>query len=139
VKFAIGLMLLSIAYVAMIFGALEADRVGLAKPHWLLIMYTMVTMGELCLSPVGLSMVTKLSPARYTSLMMGLYFGTYFVSNLAAGYLASFSKKIEDGEVFTLIGGQADFFLALSVVPAIIGLLVLALSPILKRMMHGLH
>ena len=111
----------------------------MAQPHWLLIMYTMVTMGELCLSPVGLSMVTKLSPARYTSLMMGLYFGTYFVSNLAAGYLASFSKKIENGEVFTLIGGQADFFLVLAVVPAIIGLIVLALSPIIKRMMHGLH
>ncbi len=139
VKFAMGLMLLSVAYVAMIGGALQADSAGLAQPHWLLIMYTMVTMGELCLSPVGLSMVTKLSPARYTSLMMGLYFGTYFVSNLAAGYLASFSKKIENGEVFTLIGGQADFFLVLAVVPAIIGLLVLAVSPIIKRMMHGLH
>ena len=139
VKFAIGLFLLSAGYLVMIFGAFEVQRAGLAQPHWLLIMYTMVTWGELCLSPVGLSMVTKLSPARYTSMMMGLYFATYFVSNLAAGYLASFSKKIEDGEIFTLIGGQADFFLVLSIVPAIVGLLVLALSPVLKRMMHGLH
>lgn len=115
------------------------DKVGLAEAHWLLLLYTMVTWGELCLSPVGLSMVTKLSPARYTSLMMGLYFGTYFIANLAAGYLAAFSTKIAAGKVFTLIGGQADFFVFLAVVPFAVGVIVLLISPVLKRMMHGLH
>jgi dipeptide/tripeptide permease len=53
--------------------------------------------------------------------------------------VAAFSKKVEAGEVFTLIGGQADFFLFLFVVPMVVGLVVLALSPIIKKMMHGLH
>jgi POT family proton-dependent oligopeptide transporter len=139
VKFGIGLMLLSLGYVVMIFGALQADRQGLAGPQWLLFVYGLHTCGELCLSPVGLSMVTKLSPARCTSLMMGLYFGTWFLSNLAAGYVASFSEKVAAGKVFTLIGGQADFFLFLFVLPLVVGVVVLALSPAIKRMMHGLH
>jgi len=115
------------------------DKVGLAEAHWLLLLYTMVTWGELCLSPVGLSMVTKLSPARYTSVMMGLYFGTYFISNLTAGYVAAFANKVARGDVFTLIGGQADFFLFLVIVPLVVGLVVLAISPVIKKMMHGLH
>lgn len=139
VKFAIGLMMLGLGYVVMIFAALQADAAGKAGPHWLLLMYTMVTWGELCLSPVGLSMVTKLSPARYTSLMMGLYFASYFISNLTAGYLAAFSKKVAAGEVFTLIGGQADFFLFLFAMPLVVGIIVLTLSPAIKKMMHGLH
>jgi POT family proton-dependent oligopeptide transporter len=115
------------------------DKVGLAGPHWLLLLYTFMTWGELCLSPVGLSMVTRLSPARYTSVMMGLYFGTYFVANLTAGYVAAFSSRIEKGDVFTMVGGQADFFLLCALVPFVIGLIVLALSPKLNRMMHGLQ
>ena len=115
------------------------EKVGLAGPHWLLIMYAMVTLGELCLSPVGLSMVTKLSPARYTSVMMGLYFATYFVANLTAGYVAAFANKVARGDVFTLIGGQADFFVFLVIVPLIVGIVVLALSSVIKKMMHGLH
>ena len=139
VKFAIGLMMLGLGYVVMIFAALQADAAGKAGPHWLLLMYTMVTWGELCLSPVGLSMVTKLSPSRYTSLMMGLYFASYFISNLTAGYLAAFSSKVAAGEVFTLIGGQADFFLFLFAMPLLVGIIVLTLSPAIKKMMHGLH
>ena len=84
-------------------------------------------------------MVTKLSPARCTSQMMGLYFGTWFLSNLAAGYVASFSERVAAGEVFTLIGGQADFFLFLFVLPLVVGVIVLAVSPVIKRMMHGLN
>ena len=134
-------MLLSLGYVVMIFGALEAHRSGLAGPQWLLFMYTLVTWGELCLSPVGLSMVTKLSPARYTSMMMGLYFGTYFVSNLTAGYVASYAQKfVERGEAGEgLLAGQADFFLFLFAVPLVVGIVVLVLSSVIKKMMHGLH
>ncbi len=141
VKFSLGLLLMSAGYVAMIFGALQAHAAGKAGPHWLLITYVVVTWGELCLSPVGLSMVTKLSPARYTSMMMGLFFFFIALANLSAGYFASFSESFarrgEAGEGW--LAGQADFFLILAVVPGVVGLVVLALSPALKRMMHGLH
>lgn len=141
VKFAIGLMLLSLGYLVMVFGALEAHRNGLAGPQWLLVMYVMVTWGELCLSPVGLSMVTKLSPSRYTSMMMGLYFASFFIANLTAGYVASYAQRfVERGEAGQgLLAGQADFFLFLFIVPLAVGIVVLLLSPIIKKMMHGLH
>jgi len=141
VKFGIGFLLMSAGYVAMIFGAQQAHFAGKAGPQWLLITYVVATWGELCLSPVGLSMVTKLSPARYTSMMMGLYFFFIALANLSAGYFASFSERFaERGEAGQgWLAGQADFFLILAVVPAIVGLVVLALAPTIKRMMHGLH
>ena len=68
-KFALGVWLLGLAFLAMVFGAMEAQD-GLAGPHWLLITLVVYTWGELCLSPVGLSMVSKLAPQRLQSLMM---------------------------------------------------------------------
>jgi POT family proton-dependent oligopeptide transporter len=138
VKFGVGFLLLSLGYLAMILGAKEAEQ-GLAGPHWLLICYVLMTLGELCISPVGLSMVTKLSPARYTSGMMGLYFGMLGLANLLAGLVASLANKIEEGEFGSLLGGMPDFFLFLAVVPLVVGLFVLVLSAPLKKMMHGLH
>lgn len=138
VKFSLGLILLSFGYVAMIFGALQAET-GLAGPQWLMLTYLLHTWGELCLSPVGLSMVTKLAPQKFASLMMGVYFCSFFVANLAAGYLAAFSSRVASGEVFQVLGGQADFFLFLFVVPFAVGLLALAVARPIKNMMHGLH
>ena len=80
VKFALGLWLLGLAFLAMVFGAIEA-RADLAGPHWLLITYVVYTWGELCLSPVGLSMVTKLSPVHLQSLMMGLWYFSFSLAN----------------------------------------------------------
>jgi proton-dependent oligopeptide transporter, POT family len=140
VKFGIGFLLMSVGFVAMVLGSLQAHSAGLAGPQWLLITYAVATLGELCLSPVGLSMVTKLSPARYTSMMMGLFFFFIALANLSAGYFASYSETFaERGEAGQgWLAGQADFFLILAVVPAIVGVVVLVLSPTIKRMMHGL-
>jgi len=142
VKFGIGVLLVGIAYIAMIFGALQAARDGLAGPEWLFIMYLIGTWGELCVSPVGLSMVTKLSPRRSQSMMMGLYFGILFFANTGAGYVAAFGDSIAtkgaEGTTWWL-PGQGDFFLILTIVPILVGILVLALSPVIKRMMHGIR
>jgi POT family proton-dependent oligopeptide transporter len=139
VKFALGLGLLALGYLVMIPGALQAQGEGKAGPHWLLLLFFLHTSGELCLSPVALSMVSRLSPVRLTSLMMGLYYLTFAVANLLAGYVAASSRAIADSGIISVFGGQADFFLLLCLVPASVGVLVLALSPLLKRMMHGLH
>ena len=121
---------------------IEAYRgTGLTGPQWLVIMYIIGTFGELCVSPVGLSMVTKLSPVRYQSMMMGLYFGILFLANFGAGPVGAFGSTIgkwgSAGETF--LPGQTDFFVLLAVVPIVVGLLVLVLSPKIKRMMHGVH
>ena len=116
-------------------------RIGLTGPQWLVIMYVIATFGELCVSPVGLSMVTKLSPVRCQSMMMGLYFGILFVANYGVGPVGAFGSTIGEwgaqGETF--LPGQTDFFVLLAVVPIVVGLLVLVLSPKIKRMMHGVQ
>ncbi|MEE9128876.1 MAG: peptide MFS transporter [Phycisphaerales bacterium] len=144
-KFSIGLWLLGLAFISMVFGAMDA-RDGLAGPHWLLITYIVVTWGELCLSPVGLSMVTKLAPARLQSFMMGVWFFTFALSNLLAGLVAKVSTKFKpDPETgapadlaFLGYEGLPGFFLMLVVFPIAAGVLILLLTPILKRMMHGI-
>ena len=143
VKFAIGLWLLGLSFIAMVAGAFDA-RDGLAGPHWLLITYVVYTWGELCLSPVGLSMVTKLAPARLQSLMMGLWFFTFALSNLLAGLVARVSTRFipetpgaEAELAFLGVDGYAGFYLMLVVFPIGAGLLIFALSPWIKKMMHG--
>jgi POT family proton-dependent oligopeptide transporter len=136
-KFVWGLFLLGLAFIAMVFGATQAQHGGLADPHWLLVTYVVYTWGELCLSPVGLSMVTKLAPARLQSLMMGLWFFSFSLANLLGGLVARFSKRLESGEISFVLDGLPGFYLMLVVVPLAAGFLLLLLIPMLKRMMHG--
>ncbi|MXY06080.1 MAG: peptide MFS transporter, partial [Gammaproteobacteria bacterium] len=113
-KFALGLWLLGLAFLSMVFGAMDAQD-GLAAPHWLLITFVVYTWGELCLSPVGLSMVTKLAPVHLQSLMMGLWFFSFSLSNLLAGLVARYSVRLESGEATFLIEGLPGFYLLLVV------------------------
>jgi len=138
-KFFWGLFLLGLAFIAMVFGSIEArnSASGLAGPHWLLITYVVYTWGELCLSPVGLSMVTKLAPARLQSLMMGVWFFSFSLANLFGGLVARFSKRLESGEITFVLEGLPGFYLMLVVFPVAAGVLILLLTPLLKRMMHG--
>jgi POT family proton-dependent oligopeptide transporter len=139
VKFALGLWLLGLAFIAMVFGAINARDDGLAGAHWLVITYVVYTWGELCLSPVGLSMVTKLSPAHLQSLMMGIWFFTFSLANLAGGLIARFSVQLERGEWTFIIDGLGGFYLMLVLVPCAVGVLIMLLTPALKRMMHGVN
>ena len=100
-----------------------------ARPamSWLVIAYFFHTMGELCISPVGLSMVTKLAPLRLASLMMGVWFMINFVANWLAGIIGSYAESL--GEV-TIFGGLAITLFVFAVV-------LWLLSGILVRWMHG--
>ena len=136
-KFSLGLFLLGAAFLGMVLGAMDARGGGLAGPHWLLITYVIYTWGELCLSPVGLSMVTKLAPKRLQSLMMGLWFFSFSLANLLAGLVARISTRIESGEITFVFQGLPGFYFMLVVIPIGAGLVILLLTPLLKRMMHG--
>ncbi len=118
---------------------LTVDRSRKAGPYWLLLAYLMHTWGELCLSPVGLSMVTKLAAAKIRSLMMGVWFLANFAANLIGGYLFAYSQQISESRYFAWLFGEAVFYVVLMVAPLAVGILVMLISPILKRMMHGLH
>lgn len=142
-KFALGQWLLGLSYIFMVFGALEAQNGGLAAPYWLFLTYVVVTWGELCLSPVGLSMVTKLAPKRLQALMMGIWFLSLAMANFAGAQVAKLSRQFlpnESGvaEQTFLIPGLPGFFLLLVLLPVVGGIVIAALSPVLRRMMHGI-
>ncbi|MGL4944585.1 MAG: peptide MFS transporter [Thermoguttaceae bacterium] len=144
VKFGMGLLLLSVGFYMMVPGAIDAHNSGgYAKPYWLVICYCFCTWGELCISPVGLSMVTKLAPVRLASLFMGVWFLCSSIAYYLAGYMAAILGADDGGDKFTLIfgkaGGMADFFFVLGTIPAVIGVIALILAPTIKRKMHGVH
>lgn len=147
-KFAFGLWLLGLSFLAMIFGSMEAASDGQAGPHWLLITYIVYTWGELCLSPVGLSVVTKLAPAKLQSLMMGVWFFSFSLANLLGGLIAAFSTRFKPDVGSNCdeiapeiqipgIEGLAGFYALLVVIPIAAGVFILIISPMLKKMMHG--
>ncbi len=137
VRFSLGLLLLSSGFVVLVLGAHLSDSGIRVSPLWLVGTYLLHTCGELCLSPVGLSMVTKLAPARLASVMMGAWFFSMFISDLVAGLLAGTIEKVERGQLFHVLGGQADFFLMFVVSTFVAGAVLLALAPTVKRRMAG--
>ena len=94
-KFGIGLTLLGLGFLVMVVAGGAAAGGAQVSPWWLILTYLLHTLGELTLSPVGLSAMTKLAPARVSSLMMGVWFLGASVGNFVAGYIASFYDRME--------------------------------------------
>ncbi len=127
VKFSIGLIFVGVgAGLLMIASSLLGDA-GKVGPWWLVGVYLSQTIGELCLSPVGLSTTTKLAPARLTGLMMGVWFLSISFGNFLAGEAASEFKNDSQALVglFTRVGSY----------PVLAGLLLLALTPFIRKQM----
>jgi POT family proton-dependent oligopeptide transporter len=137
VKMGLAMMLMAAGFVVMVGGARASDGGMIVSPGWLVGTYALHTFGELCLSPIGLSTVTKLAPVKYMSLLMGLWFFSTAIAEFLAGQLASLSDRIEHGEMFHLLGGQADFFLVFVFTSVAAGVVAFALAPRLKKLTHG--
>ena len=112
-KFSMGMIFLGLGFVSMVGAAMQISDGGKAAIWWLVVMYILHTIGELCLSPIGLSMVTKLSPVRYVSFMMGMWFFFSAMGN----YLAAVVGMIvgEAGPLHTF-AGVAAFCIAAGIV-----------------------
>jgi POT family proton-dependent oligopeptide transporter len=138
-KIALGLLFLGAGYVFMVWAGLAIRGGGKASMLLILVTYFWHTVGELCLSPTGLSYVTKVAPVRFVSLLMGVSFISSFVANLTGGLIAARVEAIERGEIALpwQLGGQADFFFLFVVSSVVMGLLVAALSPLLVRLIQG--
>jgi len=136
VKIALGLVFLGVGYLFMVAAGRIAATPGVKAAMALVVAtYFWHTVGELCLSPTGLSYVTKAAPERYVSLLMGVWFVSSFLANLGGGIVAAKVEAIERGEI-TLpwhLGGQADFFMLFVVASFAAALLMLALAPLLGR------
>jgi POT family proton-dependent oligopeptide transporter len=137
-KMAAAMVLLGLGFVFMVAGARRGDGGALVSPWWLVAAYTFHTFGELCLSPIGLSLVTKLTPAKLAAVTMGLWFLSTGIAELLAGQIAAITDKVARGELFHLFGGQADFYFIFVALSAATALVLVALSPWLRRRMHGL-
>ena len=103
------------------------DETVKASLMWLVMTYLLHTIGELCISPVGLSVVTKLSPPRLASLLMGVWLLSSFFANILGGFLAKYVESLGAGTIFLYI---AIFVIAC-------GTVLLALNKTLVKMMHG--
>ena len=98
---------------------------------WLVLAYLFHTLGELCLSPVGLSYVSKLVPARMIAFMFGMWYLAIAIGNKLAAVLGGQIENI------THEYSLSTFFLIFTIVPTVAGLLVIVLNPLLKKLMHG--
>src|SRR5262249_5527839 len=134
-KMSLGLALLGGGFVFLVGGALRSEGGAKAGMGWLFGAYLLHTWGELCLSPIGLSLVSRMAPRGRVSVFMGLWFLATSISELLAGYLAATTEKFERGEVFHLFGGQADFFFLFVVTSAIAAVALAALTPWLRRLL----
>ena len=141
-KQAMGLALLSLGYFVIAYGTYGINVGGQkAAMWWLVALYFIHTIGELSLSPIGLSMVNKLSPAHLASLLMGVWFMSNAASNILAGKLATLlpaqgvTKHFCGIEIATL----TDFFLVFAVMAGVASILLFLLCPLLKKMMKGVE
>jgi len=107
VKMAMGCFGVALANLLMIGAAWQAAGAPDASWLWLLGYFVVITLGELYLSPIGLSLVSKLAPARRVSMLMGLWLGTSFTGNLIAGWLGSFWSTMDKMMFFVMIAGIA--------------------------------
>jgi POT family proton-dependent oligopeptide transporter len=125
-KLAFGMIILGLGFIVLAIAQGRADAAGPVGAQWLFFVYFFHTVGELCLSPVGLSMVTKLAPARLVSLMMGIWYTANFIAN----YLAGILEAMLGGSGFPLY-----WFLVASSIGA--GVVLLLVTPWIKKLMHG--
>lgn len=126
-KMAMGCALVALSYLVMAAAALHLVPGGKASWLWLLLFFAVITIGELYLSPVGLSLVSKVAPARVVSLMMGVWLATSFIGNFMAGWLGSYWSNMEKSHFFLMIAGVA-FAASLSI--------LLLNKPLRKSLLH---
>lgn len=135
VKFAFGLILMGLGFAILAYGSYsipQGAKTASVSMVWLILAYLLHTLGELCISPVGLSYVSKLAPVKLVGLMFGIWFVANFIANLTAGITGSYIDAITEKYSISI------FFLIFTFIPIAAGLVMLALNKMLKKKMHGI-
>ena len=128
VKFALAMFVGAFAFFIMTQAQNSADAGNLVNPMWLVVVYVLLTIGELMLSPIGLSMVTKLSPGKITSIMMGVWMASFALGN----YFAATLEQLLETYDF-------DLYPFITYLMIASGAALLLLSPLLNKFMKGIH
>ncbi|HET8736769.1 MAG TPA: oligopeptide:H+ symporter [Pricia sp.] len=126
-KMATGMIIMGVGFIYMVFASMQFESEGSSAMYWLVLAYLFHTLGELSLSPVSMSFFTKLAPARYMALMMGVYWAATGLGNKVAGVIGESSAHASE---FNIFGGLFIF-------AVIFGILVILLLKPLKRLTHG--
>ncbi len=143
VKFSLGILQVGLGFVAFWYGARTADSRGMVALSWLILGYLLHTTGELCLSPVGLSMVTKLSPKRLVSTVMGAWFLASAFAQMLASIIAQFAGVTEgSGNELTVpppsetVHVYGNVFGQVAIIAIISAAICFLMAPLLNRWMH---
>lgn len=143
VKFSLGIIQAGLGFGALVIGASMPDETGKVAAYWMVLAYILHTTGELCLSPVGLSAVTKLAVPSIVGVMMGSWFLATAYSEYAAVQIAKLAAvDTVNGQVTNIAAALASYtelFSNLLYIGIGCGLVLLCFSPILKKFMHGVH
>lgn len=131
VKYGMGLIIMAIGFGLLAFGANGVGSGVKVSMLWLVVAYLFHTMGELCMAPVGLSYVSKLVPARMIAFMFGVWYLAIAIGNKLAAILGGQIENIT--EKYNL----STFFLIFTIVPIVAGLIIIFISPLVKKLMHG--
>tara|TARA_B000000475_G_scaffold7141_1_gene6578 strand:- start:2220 stop:3770 length:1551 start_codon:yes stop_codon:yes gene_type:complete len=136
VKFSIGLILLGLGFGFLAYGSMSIPygaQTASVSIFWLVFAYLFHTLGELCVSPVGLSYVSKLAPVRLVGLMFGFWLLSSFFANLIGGFTGSYINIISEQ------AGLSGFFLIFTLIPIGAGIVMFLLNSFLKKKMHGFN
>ncbi len=141
IKFSIGIIFVGLGFLALVYGMRSSEGLQTGV-FWIILIYLLHTLGELCLSPVGLSSVTKLSPQRIVGFMMGMWFFASAAGNYVAGLIARATASDSSGvsnDVFDLTQKQSfmDVYTDVGLMAIGCGIFLAILNPILKKLMHG--
>lgn len=135
-KYSLGLILMSVGFAILAFGSSaipQGATAGVVRVSmiWLVLAYLFHTLGELCLSPVGLSYVSKLVPPRMIAFMFGMWYLAIAIGNKLAGSMGGMIEEISNKY------SMSYFFLIFTFVPLIAGIIIALLNPVIKKLMHG--
>ncbi|UZD38376.1 peptide MFS transporter [Capnocytophaga ochracea] len=132
-KYGIGLLMLSVGFGLLALGSHGVTHGVKVSMLWLVFAYMFNTMGELCLSPVGLSYVSKLVPVRMIAFMFGVWYLAVAIGHKLAAVLGGQIENI------TREYSLSTFFLIFTIVPAVAGVLIILINPFVKKLMHGVR
>ncbi len=140
VKFGLGFLFLSLAFYVFYYTRFFADVNGVTSLNVFTLAYLVITVGELCLSPIGLSIMTKLSPKPMHGVMMGMWFLASAYGQYAAGLLgAGMTNPDEHASLAAKLISYTDGYKQLSIYALVAGVVLIAISPLIRKLMHEVH
>lgn len=138
IKFGIGFLFLGASFYIFFYTRFFADANGITSLNLFTFGYLVTTLGELCLGPIGMSLVTQLSPKRLTGMMMGMWFLASAFGQFAAGKLgADMSVSGEHASLVTKLQSYTDGYYQLAIYAAVAGVFLIVFSPLIKKLMQG--